>query len=89
MKLKYLAALTVMPLRLTGCQSCDMMGSHFESAVGGLDRKIVAMTVTGDTLQVWRSRTVIEFDSAGPANFFDANGKRVTVWNCAIIAEEQ
>lgn len=72
-----------------GCQCFNQWSRELKSQTVGLDREIHVYDYSGHLLAGWRSRTLIDTDTAGHSAFFDSAGRRVTVLGGILISTEE
>lgn len=75
---------------MSGCESCSR---GFKSAksdfFGGLNRTLVVMSNTGDTVAVYEGKFDIRDTGSDNQVFFDLNGKRVWIQGGIVVSEEK
>lgn len=73
-------------LILTFLSSCNKPDR--EIVTNGLNRKVVVYSLSGDIINTYYGKTIIE-EHTKTAIILDINGKRYTFHNCTVIMEEQ
>lgn len=72
--------------------SCESYSRELKSLssdmTGGLNRKLVLMDYTGDTIKTWEGKFDIQEQSGDNRVFFDLNGKRVWIQGGITVSEE-
>lgn len=87
---KRIAALVLscsMLVGLTGCASWNRNWKSFTSDIsGGLDRTVIVYSYTGE--EICRYTGKIDIEQNDSKVLFDVNGKRVSLYNCVVVVEE-
>lgn len=71
---------------LTFLSSCNKPDR--EITKNGLNRKVVVYSLSGDVINTYYGKTIIE-DHTNTVVTLDINGKRYIFHNCTVIMEEQ
>lgn len=73
-------------LILTFLSSCN--NPDKEIVMNGLNRKVVVYSLSGDLINTYYGKTIIE-DHTNTVVTLDINGKRYIFHNCTVIMEEE
>lgn len=73
-------------LILTFLSSCNKPDR--EITENGLNRKVVVYTLSGNIINTYYGKTIIE-DHTNTVVTLDIDGKRYTFHNCAVVMEEE
>lgn len=82
-----LVLILLMPLS-GGCQCAMQCARELKAQTTGLHRKVQLFDYSGRLVGAWESRTVIDNDQAGHAEFFDSAGRRVTILGGIMVSTE-
>lgn len=83
-------AITVLAIITSSCT--EALKRNVKNAksnfTGGLERTLVLMDYTGDTIKVWSGKFDIRDNGADNQLFFDLDGKRVWIQGGIVVTEE-
>jgi len=84
-----IAALMVLMVVLSGCESWDRTVKDIKSSNGGLNRTLVVYDQAGNEIKRYAGKFDIEVNEYGNKIKFDIDGKRHIIYNATVIVDEE